>query len=194
MNMLLCICGMPGAGKSVTSDFFIKHGFQFVRFGQVVLDEIIKRNIAPNEVNQKEIRENFRKTYGMDAMAKLNLKKFEVILKDNNVVADGLYSWSEYKYLKSKFKDQMILLAIYASPKLRYERLSLRKPSKTDIKLRDHHFSKNEARMRDINEIENIEKGGPIAMADYTILNTKDLNFLNGQLESVLIDLKGPLK
>jgi dephospho-CoA kinase len=39
-----------------------------------------------------------------------------------------------------------------------------------------------EARGRDYAEIENIEKGGPIAMADFTVVNDSDLQNLYSQL------------
>jgi len=39
---------------------------------------------------------------------------------------------------------------------------------------------------RDWAEIENIEKGGPIAIADYFVHNDKDLDSLHKQLDEVL--------
>lgn len=190
MYKLICISGMPGAGKSVASDFFVKKGYKFVRFGQITLNEIKRRKLKPSEANQKQIREEFRKIYGMDAYAKLNYPVFKKLLKKNNVIADGLYSWSEYKFLKDKFGRRMLVIAIFAPPLQRYSRLSKRKPSLNDKNLRNHHFSEAEAKLRDYNEIENIEKGGPIAMADHTLLNTKDITFLNTQLESVFDDIE----
>jgi dephospho-CoA kinase len=171
MNKIVCITGMPGAGKSVLSDYFVTKGYQFVRFGQVVLDEILKDGLEPNEENQKMVREKIRKEHGMEAMAKLNLPKFRELLESGDVIADGLYSFSEYKYLKNIFGSQIITVAVFAQPETRYERLSKRSPDENDRDLRNHHFSKEEAEKRDFSEIENIEKGGPIAMADYTLVN-----------------------
>lgn len=39
---------------------------------------------------------------------------------------------------------------------------------------------------RDWTEIENLEKGGPIAIADYFIHNDRDLRWLHEQLDEVL--------
>ena len=83
---------MCGAGKSVVSDFFVKNGFQFFRFGQITLDEVKKRGLEPNEANERPIREEFREKYGMAAFAILNLPKFDELMKNGNVIADGLYS------------------------------------------------------------------------------------------------------
>lgn len=175
MNKLVCVCGMPGAGKSVLSDFFTKKGYQFVRFGQITLDEIIKRGLKPTEKNEKAVRERIRKDHGMAAFAILNYPKFRSLLQKGNVIADGLYSWSEYKYLKKKFGKKMILVAIFAPPEVRHKRLNRRKV-KNDKALRHRSFTIEEAKKRDFAEIENIEKGGPIAMADYTIINDSSID------------------
>ena len=81
MNKLVCITGLTGSGKSVASDFFAEKGYQFIRFGQVVLNEVMKRKLAINEANERKVREDLRKKYGMAAMAKLNLLNFRKLLK-----------------------------------------------------------------------------------------------------------------
>src|SRR3989338_7735426 len=80
-----------------------------------------------------------------------------------NIVIESLYSWSEYKIVKERFGDSFKVLAIYAPPSIRYERLGKRKI---------RPLSPEEARARDYAEIENIEKAGPITMGDWTIQNT----------------------
>lgn len=172
MNKLVCIVGMCGAGKSIVADEFVKAGYQYLRFGQITLDEVKRRGLPPSEKLEKEIREGFRQVHGMAAFAILNIPKFDQLLKKDNVVGDGLYSWSEYKVLKEKYGDNLLMLAIYAPPKLRYQRLNKRMESIIeDPKLRFRSFTPEEAQSRDYAEIENVEKGGPIAMADYTIIN-----------------------
>ena len=68
----------------------------------------------------------------------------------------------------------MFVVAVYSPPSERHERLSHRHSDKEDTDLRRRHFTKEEARSRDYAEIEHIEKAGPIAMADYTIINAWD--------------------
>lgn len=181
---------MPGAGKSIISDYFTKKGYYFVRFGQLTLDEIKRHGLKPTEKNERKIREGLRKRYGMVAFAKLNYPKFKRLLNKGDVIADGLYSWAEYKFLKERFGENMFLIAIYAPPDLRYERISSRVMPKNDKDLRHRPFTKKEAKARDFAEIENLDKGGPIAMADYTILNTKDLRFFKKQIEEIYGEIK----
>ena len=184
-NIIICIVGMPGSGKSIVSDELVKQGFAYLRFGQITLDKIKDQGIELNEANEKAAREGFRKEFGMGAFAILNIPKIDELLEKSNVVVDGLYSWSEYKILKEKYNGQMYVLAVYAPPKLRYERLESRK-AENDDKKRFRSITKEEARSRDYAEIENIEKGGPIAMADFTIINTGSEEELKKEINKIL--------
>ena len=70
---IVFIVGMAGSGKSIISDELVKEGFSYVRFGQIVIDEIKKRGLEVNETNEKTVREELRREHGMGAMAKLNM-------------------------------------------------------------------------------------------------------------------------
>lgn len=172
LNKIICLVGMCGSGKSLVADEFVKKNYQFARFGQITLDIVKERGLQPTEENEKFIRESIRKEHGMGAYATLNLPKFDQLLQKGNVIADGMYSWSEYKILKAHFKERMLVIAVLAPPQLRYQRLEAR--TKIDAQMRSRPMTKEQAQARDYAEIENIEKGGPIAMADYYLLNTSD--------------------
>ncbi len=173
-NKVLALVGMCGAGKSVVNDYFVDKGFTSVYFGGVTMDELKKRGMEINEANEKAMREGLRKEHGMGAFALLTIPKIEKGLEAGHVVADGLYSWTEYKILKERFGDDLVMIAVQTPPLLRYERLSKR-PHRP--------LSREDAQKRDYAEIENIEKGGPIAMADITLLN-------EGNPESLMERLK----
>lgn len=190
MSKLVCIVGMCGSGKSIVADEFVKAGYGYLRFGQITLDEIKKRGLKPSEKLEKEIREGFRKKHGMGAFATLNIPKFDKLLKKGNALGDGLYSWTEYKILKNRYKNRFFIVAVYAPPQIRYQRLTVRsKGIKNDPKLRYRSFSKEEAESRDYSEIENIEKGGPIAMADFMIINTASLEDVKKQTNKIIKQL-----
>ena len=184
-NKVICIVGMAGAGKSIVADEFVKKGFSYLRFGQITLDKIKEEGLKVNDANERKIREDFRRKYGMGAFAVLNIPKLDELIKKSDVVVDGLYSWSEYKILKEKYGNVLRVLAVYAPPELRYERLENRAIEK-DEKKRFRSFAQKDARARDYAEIENIEKGGPIAMADFTILNTETIEGLKEKVREIL--------
>ena len=62
----------------------------------------------------------------MAAYAKLSLPGIDSQLKSSDVVVDGLYSWEEYTLLKNCYDEHFVVVAVYASPKIRYERLAKR--------------------------------------------------------------------
>jgi dephospho-CoA kinase len=161
-NPLLVIVGMAGAGKSSVARHLERKGWRVIRFGALTMQELEKRSLPINEANEKAVREELRAARGMDAYAKILLPQILESLSVRPTVIDGLYSWAEYKFLRGHFQNQMKLVAIYTMRSVRYARLSQR---------RERPLSIEEAEQRDYAEIENVEKGGPIAMADYTIVN-----------------------
>ncbi|HDK42714.1 MAG TPA: hypothetical protein ENG87_05000 [Candidatus Pacearchaeota archaeon] len=181
---------MCGAGKSCVSDYLVGKGYKFLRFGQITLDEVkrVTGSLEPNHDLEKEIRERNRREHGMAAYAILNKPKIDELLILGNVVIDGLYSWSEYKYLKEIYKDSLKVIAVLASPETRYDRLEDRKD--IDKEMRNRPMLREESISRDYAEIENIEKGGPIAMADIVIINNGSKKELIKQLENISSDEK----
>ena len=190
MHRIIAIVGMPGAGKTEAAEFLIKKGFQSVRLGQLTLDEVKKRGLEPTENNERPIREELRKKHGMDAFAILNFPKIDKILTKGDVVVDGLYSWEEYLAFKKKYPG-ITVIAIYASPKTRYERLGKRSwDKKKDPKMKNRSYTKEEAASRDSAQLENLHSGPPIAMADFTFVNECNIKELHNGLEEILKVMK----
>lgn len=162
---LLAIVGMPGGGKSVASNFFKSKNIAVLRLGDQTDIGLKEKGLPLTEENEREYREGIRKELGMAAMAIKIEPRIDAAAKENGmIVLDGLYSWEEYVYLKEKF-PQLKLLCIFAPPDIRYKRLATRKVRPLTVE---------EARSRDVAEIENLNKGGPIAIADYCIINDAD--------------------
>jgi len=178
---VVAIVGMAGAGKSEVARVFEEHGFKKVRFGDITDEELKNKGLEPNEENERYIRQQLRKEHGMAAYAKLNLPRIDSSLKSSNVVVDGLYSWEEYILLKEYYGGQFSTVAVWASPATRHGRLTNRK---------ERPLTVEKAANRDKSEIENINKGGPIAMADFTIANEASLEELEKETERVLSVLK----
>ncbi|MFC1932294.1 AAA family ATPase [Chloroflexota bacterium] len=174
---VVAIVGMAGSGKSEVARLFEQNGFTRIRFGDVTDGEVKKRGLELNEGNERYIRELLRQEQGMAAYAKLNLPAIDSALKDSNVVIDGLYSWEEYTFFKSYYGENFHVVAVWASPGTRYTRLTDRP---------DRRLTLEEAASRDTTEIENINKGGPIAMADFTITNESSLQDLRKKAKSII--------
>ena len=178
---VVSIVGMAGSGKSEVAKIFEDNGFVKVRFGDITDREIRKRGLELNEKNERYIRQQLRKEHGMSAYAKLSLPRIDYLLKSVDVIVDGLYSWEEYTLLKSRFGDDFTVVAVWASPEIRYERLTKRPVRPLTVE---------EAVSRDIAEIEDTNKGGPIAMANFIIINESSLEALERETGRVLAALK----
>ena len=178
---VVSIVGMTGAGKSEVSRVFEQNGFIRIRFGDVTDEEIKKRGLELNEANERYIRELLRQEHGMSAYAKLNLPRIDSALEHWDVVIDGLYSWEEYAFLKTCYGENLWVVAVWASPRTRYQRLTTRL---------ERQLTLEEAVNRDRAEIENINKGGPIAMADFTIINESSLEDLRQEAERIITKLR----
>lgn len=177
---LVAIVGMAGAGKSEVAGILKKMGFTIVRFGDITDEEVAKRGLELNEANERRVRELLRERHGMASYAKLNRLRLDKALKRGDVVVDGLYSWEEYIFLKDCYKNDLLTVAVWASPKTRYARL----------KQRSHRpLSAEEAADRDRAEVEKMNKGGPIAMADFTIINESSIESLEKEVEKVVSEL-----
>ena len=178
---VISIVGMAGSGKSEVARVFENNGFVKIRFGDITDKEISERGLELNEVNERYIRQQLRKEHGMSAYAKLSLSRIDYLLKSEDVVVDGLYSWEEYTLMKSRYGADFYVVAVWSSPEKRYERLMIRQVRPLTVE---------EAVSRDIVEIEDTNKGGPIAMANFFIINGSSLEDLEKQTERVIGALK----
>lgn len=182
--MIAALVGMAGAGKSEAASVFEQQGFTRIRFGDITDTEILKRGLVIDEENERFTREALRCEHGMAAYAILNRPRIDEALASGPVVIDGLYSWEEFKSLKGYYGTKLATVAILASPLTRHRRLSSRKV---------RGLTATEALSRDSSEIENLNKGGPIAMADFNIINENTLQALHDQVVTCIRNMEASI-
>jgi dephospho-CoA kinase len=177
----LALVGMPGSGKSLCAEHLEAKQYYKFRFGQIVVDEVANRGLPLTPENERTVREDLRSEGGINAIAKRALPHLQdALTSHNSIIIDGLYGFGEYKLLNAGLGASMVVVAIVADRDLRYRRL-------TERQVRP--LSMAEANERDIREIEHLEKGGPIAIADYTLLNNAGPQDLLAQLDALLAKL-----
>ena len=178
---ILAIVGMSGSGKSVVVDHLTAKGFPKVYFGGMIYKEMERRGIerTPDGESEKKFREMIRETEGNDWVVKQVISETKDLIEagQKRIILDGLYTWTEYKTLKHEFPGQVSVLAVVVDKGLRHKRVGKRA---------DRPFNAEEIQERDRSEVENLEKGGPIAMADYYVLNNSDVEDLNARVDDVL--------
>ena len=182
---MLAIVGMSGSGKSVAVDYLTEKGYPKIYFGGMIYKEMEKRGIERTEdgESEKKFREEIREKEGKDWVVRQVIAEAKDLIAagQKRIILDGVYSWTEYKTLKHEFPGCVTFLAIVVDRKIRYERISKRAY---------RAFDAQAVRERDRSEIENLEKGGPIAGADYYILNNGSISELYQGIDKVLEEIE----
>lgn len=180
---ILAFVGLPGAGKSSAVDYLTDKHYPKVYFGGVVLDAMTEAGLAHTQENERPFREELRQREGKDFVVNRITNQLHGLIAagQHKIVADGLYTWTEYKILKQEFGPNLHVVAIVAPRHVRHHRLTMRPVRPLTVQ---------EASERDWAEIENLEKGGPIAIADHYIINDKGLDHLYEQVNAVLEHIK----
>ena len=182
---ILALVGMSGSGKSVAVDYLTEKGYPKVYFGGMIYKEMERRGIerTPDGESEKRFREEIREKEGKDWVVRQVIKEVNDLISagQKRIVLDGVYSWTEYRTLKKEFPGELTFVAVVVPKKLRYKRVSERP---------ERPFKRQEIVERDRSEIENLEKGGPIACADYYILNDGEVKKYQEDLEKILEEIE----
>lgn len=178
---IIALVGLAGSGKSSAVEYLTEKGFPKIYFGGVIYKAMDEAGIEKTWDNQQQFREEIRRREGKDFVIKRVIKNIHDLINSgqNKIVLDGLYTWSEYKLLKHEFPGQVVVIAIVTPKYLRYQRMAKRI---------ERPMQPHEVDQRDWSEIENLEKGGPIAIADYFIINDGSLEQLHQKIDAATHD------
>lgn len=179
---ILAFVGLAGSGKSSAVDYLTEQGYPKIYFGGVIYKAMAAAGIEITWDSQKKFREEIREREGKDFVVKRAIQEAHDLIDagQKRIILDGLYTWSEYKILKHEFPGEMTVIAIVTPKHLRYKRMANRP---------ERPMTEHEIDQRDWAEIENIEKGGPIAIADYFIINDGSLDELHSDLDTVTAEI-----
>lgn len=176
---IVAFVGLTGSGKSSAVEYLTEKGYPKVYFGGVVLDAMTKEGIEHTQENERPFREALREREGKDFVVKRIISQIHGLIDagQHRIVADGIYTWTEYKAMKREFPGELTVVAVVTPKHLRHHRLTQR-PIRP--------LTDTEANERDWAEIENLEKGGPIAIADHYIINNGNLDHFHEQIDTEL--------
>ncbi len=165
-RFIICITGMPGAGKSTVAALLQQKRFSVITMGDVVREEAKNQNLEMSDANLGSLMLRLRKDLGPAAIAHLILKKVLRERVTGDIVIDGIRNVDEVNLLKTM--GHVKLLAIHASPSTRYKHI--KKRGRTDVPLDNNDFMIRDKRELDIGISE------AIALSDDVVSNnlTKD--------------------
>ena len=160
-RLIVCLTGMPGAGKSTVASFLKEKDFAMVTMGDAVREEAKRQGLEPTDSNLGKLMIKLRQDLGQGAVAHLVLQKLTRDGSNGNVVIDGIRSIPEVEILKKV--GNVKVLAIHASRDTRFKHLANRGRS-------DAPASSDEFAGRDKREL-SVGISEAIALADETISN-----------------------
>lgn len=175
--------GLAGSGKSAAAEYLADKDYPKVYFGGVIYEAMKRAGVEQGEENEKKFRVDIRKREGVDFVAKQIVEQIRGLIGagQKRIIADGLYSWDEYKTMKREFPGELTVVAVVSPKRQRHNRLTTRP---------ERPLTNTEANQRDWSEIEDIQKGGPIAIADYYVINDGDIEKLYSQIDSILDEIE----
>ena len=165
-KLIVCLTGMPGAGKSTIAEGLKPKGYEIINMGNAVREEAKKRNLESTRENLGKLMLKLREKNGPGVIAELVKPQIESSTA-NVILIDGVRSNDEIQVLK-KF-GSVKLLAVHASTDTRFD--FLQKRGRSDDPQTKEHFDE-----RDNREL-GVGISNSIALSDYAISNiglTKD--------------------
>ncbi len=178
---IVAVVGMCGSGKSTAIEYLTARGIPKVYFGGVIYKAMEEAGIERTEDGESEkiFREQIREKEGKDFVVLRAIKEAKKLIEagQKHIVLDGVYTWTEYKILRKEWPTEMTVVAIVAPKALRRKRVAERP---------DRPFDAQAIAERDRSEIENLEKGGPIAIADYYVNNSGTIEEFQAEFGEIM--------
>lgn len=170
---------MPGCGKEEVLAVAQALGFSIVRMGDVVRAEVLRRGLPISDVAVGGLAHAERQAHGFGIWAERTLPR----IRGNHVLVDGLRGRAEVEVFRKAFGDDLIVVAVHASPKTRYERMLRRRRT-------DDAGSIEAFQARDLREL-GWGLGDVIATADVMLVNEGSLEALREAARVALERLHG---
>lgn len=177
---IIAFVGLAGSGKSSAVEYLTAKGIPKIYFGGIIYKAMEEAGIEITWESQQKFREEIREKEGKDFVVKRAITEAHNLIEagQKRIILDGLYSWSEYRILKHEFPGETMTVIAVVTPKHMRKARMAKRPERP--------MTSQEIDERDWAEIENLEKGGPIAIADYFIHNDKDVANLENQIDDIL--------
>jgi dephospho-CoA kinase len=168
---------MPASGKEEFISVATDLGFEVVRMGDVVREEVRRRGLELDDTSVGGLGNSEREDYGMGIWALRTLPR----IRDTNILIDGIRGIAEIEIYRDAYPDNLHVVSIEASERVRFKRIKER--GREDATLTREEFDMRDERERSWGLAE------AMAKADYRILNEGSLEEFREEAERVLREI-----
>ena len=182
---VLAFVGAPASGKTEAALVAKDLGIPVITMGDVIRDELKRRNLPLTDENAGRIATELRTREGPDAIAKRCIPLIESIPSVSGkkgdktvIVIDGIRGIAEVELFKKELGPDFTLVRVETPLSRRFERIKAR--GRADDVLRLDEFEEREARERGWG------MGEALAKADTVIHNVGSLDAFRDQIKSLL--------
>jgi len=178
VKRVFAIVGMPGSGKGEVVRLLSAKGMPVVVMGDLVRASAAEAGKGNDDMNLGKFANDERQEFGMGIWAKRTIQK----IKNECIIIDGLRGDAELDEFRRTYGDKLIIMAVHASPEIRFQRL-------VERARKDAPVTKKEFMDRDAREIAcGIRRA--MAKADLVVNNEGGLQDLKKELDTSLIVLE----
>ncbi|MCL4326347.1 MAG: flagellar hook-basal body complex protein FliE [Candidatus Thermoplasmatota archaeon] len=171
---IIIVVGMPGSGKDEFLKISKKFGLEVIKMGDVIRNEMIKRNLQITPEQLPKFASEEREKNGMGIWAKRTIP----YLTEKNSVIEGIRGDAELNIFKHNFGGNLDIVCIFSTPKTRYDRMKKRERRDDPSKI-DDFVDRDQRELR-------YGIGNVIAMSDYIIVNEGTLDDMEKASERLI--------
>jgi dephospho-CoA kinase len=178
--LIVGLVGLAGTGKSTVAGIILdKYEFEPIRLGEHIRELLATNGLVQTPENERSMQVSIRQQYGMAALIKLSVPQIEKSLASgNSVLIDSMCSFSERECLHQIADDCAIhVVAVHARKERR------------QFNLRNRHqrpLSSEQMEQRDLLELDQLEKGKLLALADHHLVNNDVPEMLESDVCSLM--------
>lgn len=179
--IVIGLTSFPGGGKDYLADILVKkHGFYKVSPGDITREMLKKagKSLDLTREMQESISKQMIKKYGQNYIMELCYKKI-LASKKTRIVIPGIRFPSDLDFYRDKFDGAFVNVFVYASRKIRYERVLSRK---REVEMSYAEFTREDKAQESHYHLQNT-----INRSDYKINNNNStITTLSRKLDDIL--------
>lgn len=184
---MIGVCGTVAAGKETLTSFFREKGFVYFETRRIIIEELKKLGLEASRKNMQDWADQQRAKHGVGALMEIMLERANKD-KTKNCMFDSLRNDGEADFLK-KNCDNFVLIGVDAPREIRFKRAVARaKPS--DPVILEEFLKMDERDLHDAGNPLGQQTQKLLDMADFVIINDKDLESARKQVESIWQKIK----